>query len=115
MPSWKVRWKSSERAKSWITSARQARAAACSLIRFYSRLVALGRFAVRPGNPYASRLWTILRRLPNALARAGAEEGVRRRAAGALAIDLGLDPGDLGIEDIDALFQLSDAEELQVF
>src|SRR6185312_15213445 len=48
------------------------------------------------------------------LARPGAEQRVRRGPSGPLAVDLGLRPGDLRLQDLDSLLQLGHAEQLQV-
>src|SRR6185436_850305 len=112
----------SERAKSEITSSRQS---GLSISRIQSTLYRL-RFP-RPErkcrgpraahcNPCAIPAWgEEPRRAPLGLVRAGREQGVGSGPAGPFLIDLGLHARGFRGQDIQALFQLGDAIEVEIF
>src|SRR4051812_28609754 len=100
MPSWKVRSNSSERAKSWITPARQSAEAVTSMVKPQvpssfppqdrAHDLVRGRAI---GVPIAS--------VGRASRRAGSKQRVGRGAPGPFALELGLDADDLGAQRLD--------------
>src|ERR1700756_1232398 len=94
MPSWKVRSKSSERAKSWITSARQDRTGFTSFI------------IIPATTPIPARdEWPIPRAstataVPSGSGGARRKQGVGRGPPGPLAVDLRLHTRDLSAQHV---------------
>src|SRR5579864_4305490 len=115
MPSWKVRWNNSERAKSWMTSARHGVETLGSLIRSstYTQPAKRSRKTIR-ATPVPRDLDHFAPGAGAGSARSGPKEGVGRRTACALALDLRLGPGDLRLKDLDPLLQLGHTEQFQV-
>src|SRR5512138_1248113 len=107
MPSWKVRSNSSERAKSWITVARQAGPIASCMTTLLQPF--WGNAPWDAGSHSNAAPATVM---PSAGART--EQGVGGRAAGALPVDLGLHPRHFGPQDVQAFLQFGDPEQLQI-
>src|SRR4051794_22143944 len=113
MPSWKVRSNSSERAKSWITSARQGRTVFASVIWIPAPASVLPRdewSLSKAQVQHPCQAW-----LNERLGGARREQGVGGGAAGAFAVDLRLHAGDLRAQHVDAFLQFGHRIELQVF
>src|SRR4051812_46368599 len=122
MPSWKVRWNSSDLAKSWMTSARHVSEAGAVEEAFWS-LSRCSILYLRPhggfaGNVSATPVPCDLDHFapPNSTSRRGcglAKQGLGRRPAGLFPLYLCRNPSNFRLEDVDALFQFGHAEQFQ--
>src|SRR6266702_2135097 len=115
MPSWKVRSNSSDRAKSWITPARQgADWGALRLFMGPTSIRTWDRGLQRTCQQHPSPDDHAFRHPVRIQLITSRKESVSRGASRAFLVDLGADPRDLALQLGDPLLEIDDGVELQV-